>query len=270
MTKTDRDASDEKLPTNEMAWNYFADKSDYRLSNDYYKVFGPYNDKYQKLYREFVNKDFQSDDDNRDLYKKLQLWEKRNSQVSDEPLGTLTVDANLHQLDFLHQVSDIDLLHPDRNSGYEANQKWHLFVGVFGYVTVCAKGIEGTKNEKISNWGNPNNYPNENFFRTRNNAPYPSPILRLWIVENVNNSAFRDEFVTPISEILEASLLIKAQCDNTKNSSCLTSQENQLKSELAHCENALRGKNHHKSTYGLINIAFNTLINNWDKYTEAD
>lgn len=159
---------------------YFGKNRD-EITLKYYEKVGIDENKnpYLQLYKDFNvlsegKKNFEDcqDKDNVSLFKVLQAWKEPEKAsypidifgiVKKEiaKLGEIADASQMPNLDFLKNI-DIDILHPDKNRGEKANQKWHLYVGVFAYSVVCQKEFKWDEN--FNKWG--------------------SVILRLWIIEN--------------------------------------------------------------------------------------
>lgn len=142
---------------------------------------------YSKLYDDFCNENSLFENaDNESLYRVIEAWE--NIETAKFPIEifrinkeikihirTIHCPSEMPDLDFLKNIG-IDLLHPCQNQGKKANQKWHLFVGIFAYNVVCDKSF---------NWEN-------NFIK------YPCLVLRLWMIENAENQKDLKDIETAI------------------------------------------------------------------------
>lgn len=109
--------------------------------------------------------------DNESLYRVIEAFEdiekaKFPIEIFDkdkkELIRTIHCPSEMPNLDFLKDI-DIDLLNPCQNEGKKANQKWHLFVGIFAYNVVFKSKFEFKKYFPLN---------------------YKCLILRLWMIEN--------------------------------------------------------------------------------------
>lgn len=155
----------------EVTGKYFNAKIWNRCANPYIQLYEDFN--YFCSLRDLENLESYPRKDNESLYRVLQAW--KEPEKASFPIGIYyKIDKNKYDkideipeasrmpdLEFLRDI-DIDILNPANNPGGEANQKWHLYVGVFAYSVVCDKKFEWDKN-----------------FRK-----YPCLVLRLWMIEN--------------------------------------------------------------------------------------
>ncbi|MFT8872269.1 MAG: hypothetical protein ABF868_08235 [Sporolactobacillus sp.] len=161
--------------SNQNICDFYKDKSKDALTLKYFAKWPPKEsgNAYLTLYENFCRKEFSCENaDNESLYHVIEAWEnieraKFPIQIigeDQEHIGTICCRSQMPDLDFLKDV-DIDLLNPALNHGESANQKWHLFVGIFAYSVVCKSSFKWEKD-----------------FRA-----WPSQVLRLWMLENAEN-----------------------------------------------------------------------------------
>lgn len=215
--------TDENWPTNKEAFDYFKSKNNNSLSLDYAKLNPPNegSDEYVIMFNEFSSSYYREDKDNQSLFQVLECWQNSNiftfSHTGRMKEIPITHNPQLDSINPFSQVTNIDFLHPKENVGGMYNQKWHLFIAVFAYSLVC-----GTNNVKEWQWDKSNydqgsGYWAEDFFhywkkgRGKNLSPqvYPSIILRLWVIENIEDEDFQRENVKPLRDIINDYLVIK-------------------------------------------------------------
>lgn len=182
--------------SNQNICDFYKEKSADTITLNYFKLCEPSRkgNEYFGLYEDFVKfsrdpewlKECQ-DKDNVSLYRVLQAWEDPESasypieiygKKGLGKLGEITSASQMPDLSFL-KGTDIDILNPENNPGEKANQKWHLFVGIFAYSVVCrdyAKYKIQFSRMKQFEW-------HSNF------TMWPCRVLRLWMIENADGQA---------------------------------------------------------------------------------
>lgn len=104
-------------------------------------------------------------------------------------LGKIADASQMPNLDFLENI-DIDILNPAKNPGGKANQKWHLYVGVFVYSVVC----QNYSKYKVQ-FSRMKEFKWDNDFRK-----WPCLVLRLWMIENAEG---QEAVLKEIEEVIE-------------------------------------------------------------------
>lgn len=200
--KSNRDICDfyKKKNRHEVTGKYFNAKIWNRRANPYIQLYEDFN--YFSSLRDLEDSESYPRKDNECLYRVLQAWkepEKASFPIEIytkvdkdkyDKVGEITEASRMPDLDFLRDI-DIDILNPANNPGGEANQKWHLYVGVFAYSVVCDKKFK---------WNN-------------NFRKYSCLVLRLWMIENAEIRETDEINLAIDDEKKKISLLVKSAFD---------------------------------------------------------
>lgn len=197
--------------SNQNICDFYKDKSKDRLTKKYFEKYGlkKKGNLYLGLYDDFVKlntsskKEFSGegiDKDNKSLYRVIEAWKdieraKFPIEIYDKHeklIRIIDCPSKMPNLGFLKDI-DIDLLNPALNLRQEANQKWHLFVGIFAYSVVCKSPFK---------W--------EKYFTKK----FSCKILRLWMIENAEN---QEDALKNIEEAIANDTLERALIDNAFN-----------------------------------------------------